>query len=351
MNSIKSFDLTTPGIVVDHECADHYQLLPPGSAILHGMATSGIVDFTAWEKQILQLPTGYRFFIDNSYDPVKLSDRDIQSLIELITTYFPGSDPVFLSSKCGHYLCPVDNIVYFPFFFFYVYENSYQRPRQKRIGCLNRQNSPHRVWLMHRLLTDNLLDADRDVYSICFSSPYDDTSYADVDAWLNQEIKINSVIRSYSPRIATHDDNFPNDVTTVNHPAWHTAITIVTETEPGPSTLITEKTLKAIAAECCWTAYMDDAGYRLLEEFGFDPRFFAHHAEDKNIDPLIEICRMFDTESVAADYRDRHMDQIIHNRYCLGAESTNLKKSYQWTVHLDNPWFSRWFPKFQHSIS
>jgi hypothetical protein len=272
-------------------------------------------------------------------------------LLDLIKTHHPGSDPVFLSSNCDHYFAEIPGIVYFPCFFFSNFSKVPLVPRNKRIGCLNRQNTPHRPWLMHNLLSRGLLDQDRDIYSVSFASPYDLASYTDVDGWLQLPQKVNQLLHRYPPQIATNPDGFPNDVDTVDHPAWHTAITIVTETESGDRTMISEKTPKAIVANCCWTAYMGEAGYQLLEAFGFAPRFFEQHAEGTNIGPIIDICSTLDTEAVAADYRNQFLQQIDHNARWYGnsAELVDQHKILQ--ARTSSPWYSLWHLKFQKQIN
>jgi hypothetical protein len=353
LNTPIAFDLTTPYVVAPHNVGLVFSILPRGSAIIHtGLPHYESVDFSSWEHQVKQLPTGYRFFINHSYDPVKISNNDILCLLDLIKFHHPGSDPVFLSSKCDHYFVEIPGVVYFPNFFFYNFSNQFPSVRSKRIGCLNRQNTPHRPWLMHNLLSQGLLDQRRDIYSVSFASPYDLDSYTDVDGWLQHPQKVNHLLQQYSPQIATNPDGFPNDVNTINHPAWHTAVTVVTETESGNRTMISEKTPKAIAANCCWTVYMGESGYRLLEEFGFAPRFFEQHAEGTNIDPIMRVCSTLDTESVAADYRNQFLNQIDHNAKWygnnieLGAQHKKILQS-----RITSPWYSRWFPKFQQSIS
>jgi hypothetical protein len=347
-----AFDLTTPYKVLLHDSAFYFSILPEGSAIIHtGLPHSKSVDLDSWEHQVKQLPTGHRFFIDHSYDPVKISNSNILLLLEIIKKYHPGSDPVFLSSNCNHYFAEIPGIVYFPCFFFSNFDNPTPRARNKRIGCLNRNNTPHRPWLMHNLLSRKLLDQDRDIYSVSFASPYDLNSYTDVNAWLQHTQQVNHLLRQYPPQIATNPDGFPNDVSTVDHPAWHTAVTIVTETESGDRTMISEKTPKAIVANCCWTAYMGESGYQLLEAFGFAPRFFEQHAEGTNIDPIIHICSTLDTESVAVDYRNQFLDQIDHNAKCYGKsiESDAHHKILQ--ARTASPWYSRWHFKFQKEIN
>ena len=352
LNTPIAFDLTTPYAVAPHNVGFVFSILPENSAIIHSaLPRSNSVDFDSWEHQVKQLPKGHRFFIDHSYDPVKISNSDILCLLNLIKTHHPGSDPVFLSSNCDHYFAEIPGVVYFPYFFFSNFNNLPVRPRSKRIGCLNRNNTPHRPWLMHNLLSQGLLDQDRDIYSVSFVSPYDFSSYTDVDGWLQHTHQVNHLLRQYPPQIATNPDGFPTDVNTVDHPAWHTAVTVVTETEPGDRTMISEKTSKAIVANCCWTAYMGESGYRLLEAFGFAPRFFEQHAEGTNIDPIIHICSTLDTESVAADYRNQFLEQIDHNAkwYGKNIESDAQHKILQ--ARTASPWYSRWHFKFQKEIN
>jgi hypothetical protein len=352
LNTPIAFDLTTPYTVAPHDVGFVFSILPENSAIIHSaLPKSNSVDFDSWEQQVKQLPQGHRFFIDHSYDPVKISNSDILCLLDLIKTHHPGSDPVFLSSNCDHYFAEIPGVVYFPYFFFYNFGKLIPRARSKRIGCLNRQNTPHRPWLMHNLLSQGLLDQDRDVYSVSFASPYDPASYTDVDGWLQHPQKINHLLQRYPPQIATNPDGFPNDVNSVGHPAWHTAVTIVTETESGDRTMISEKTPKAIVANCCWTAYMGESGYQLLEAFGFAPRFFEQHAEGTNIEPIMRLCSMLDTESVAADYRNQFLHQIEHNARCYGdsVESGAQHKILQ--ARAASPWYSRWHFKFQKQIN
>jgi len=353
MNTLAAFDLTTTNTVAPHSAAFCFSILPENSAIIHtSLPSSAAVDTDSWKQQIKQLPRGLRFFINHSYDPVKISDADIVFLLDLIKTHHPGSDPIFLSSKCSHYFANIPGIVYFPYFFFYNFGNVTDRPRSKRIGCLNRHNTPHRLWLMHNLLSQGLLDPDKDVYSVSFTSPYDLNSYTDVDSWLLQQPQqVNHLLRQYPPQIATNPDGFPNDVNTVDHPAWHTAIAIVTETDPGDRTMLSEKTIKAMVANCCWTAYMCESGYQVLEAFGFAPRFFEQHAQGTNIDPILNICAMLDTESAAFDYRNQYLSQIKYNADWYG---NNIKSSAQHKVVLARtsaPWFNQWYPNFQQSIN
>jgi len=352
MNAPAAFDLTSLYTVSPHSAAFCFSILPENSAIIHtGIPHSNTVNFDSWEYQIKKLPKGYRFFINHSYDPVKVSDTVIATLLDIIKTHHPDSDPVFLSSKCSHYFNHVPGIAYFPYFFFYNFSNLVERPKSRRIGCLNRQNTPHRPWLMHNLLSRGLLDSNRDVYSISFTSPYDNTSYADIDSWLQQSTQVNHLLRQYPSQLSTHPDGFPNDVNTVDHPAWSTAIAVVTETEPGDCAMISEKTLKAIVSNSCWTAYMGESGYRLLEAFGFAPRFFEHHAQGINIDSVLNICKMLDSESVALDYRSQFLDQISYNFAWCGHNINSNAKHKILQAKIASPWFNQWYPNFQQSIN
>lgn len=335
-DNIETWEFCSNGTIHQTGTHDGYWVLPEHSVVLMHMTTSGRIDYDAWTRQLDHIPRGRRVFVDNSYDPVVMKDEDILDLLDFIASVLPGSEPVFLSSRCQHYIDPVPGIVYFPFCFLRNYAAPLDQPRQRRMGCLNRQNTPFRPWLMHNLLSQGLLDSDRDVYSVCFTSPYDDVSYADVASWLGQGPEINNIIRGYPPRMSTHDDGWPNEVRSALHPAWYTGVTIVTETEPGDLTLVSEKTLKAIVANCCWTSYMSETGYALLEEFGFQPRFFPEHAQDRDIQPILDICTVIDTEARAMEYRMEHIAQIQHNA--------------DWFDLGSGPWLDAWLPKFHNSI-
>lgn len=331
-----AFDLRQPGKIFVNDAPECYRILPSDSIVLMGMTLMGTIDMESWQQQLKQIPHAKWIFVDNSYDPVKLSDDGIAIVLGLIKECYPEARIFFLSSNCRHYLSPINGVVYFPYCFFNIYEPSDNRVRSRRMGCLNRNNTPHRPWLMHNLLSQGLIDQDRDVYSVCFTSPYDTTSYSDVAGWLGQSPEFNQIFRQYPPHMATHPDGAANDVFTVRHPAWHTAVTIITETEAGDLTMVTDKTIKGMISDCCWTAYMGESGYRLLEEFGFEPRFFSQHAQGTDVAPILEICRVLDTESRAMDYREQKLSQIKHN--------------HDWYTGPYGPWFQLWNPKFQKYI-
>lgn len=206
------------------------------------------------------------------------------------------------------------------------------------MGCLNRRNAAHRVWLMHHLLEQGLIDYAKDIFSVRFTCQFTD-SYYDVDPlvgcdWFNQA-------QMQWPRaMATHPDNFPSDYS-IRHPAWHTGIAIITETEPGLHTIICEKTAKGILSKSCFTVYMADVGYRVLEDLGFLPRFFAKHAENFDIEPILSICRDIATESQAMEYREQCLAQIEHNFDWFAFDQGPLQS---------RPWFVRFQPKLQQAL-
>lgn len=322
-----------------------HRLLPDDCVILNN--TPFIRPEISWDdfyqqlRQIQAQGLSQRYvFVDCSYDPIKYSDSEIQQRINEIAEFFPANKTAFLSSLTRHYFSNLSKVIYYPFFFLPKYEEYQPRPRSHRIGCLNRQNTPHRPWLMHNLLSQGLIDDRRDVFSISFTSVYDDVSYSDVASWLGKPPEFNNILRQWPSKMATHSDNFYNDWTT-HHPAWHTAISVITETDPGTHTLITEKTIKGIMSQSCWTSYMDDSGYKLLEAFGFEPRLFADHASYTNIEPILGICRTFDTESAAMDYYHSLQHIIQHNFHWYGGTSGSTRQL--------GPWIDRFLPKF-HSL-
>lgn len=313
-----------------------YRLLPDNSLILFNFTRhAGTNSDTALLSQGLkQLPVNLDYvFIDDSYDPLKLSDIQIQETVELVMQHFTKSHVIFLSSKCSHYYSDQKHILWYPIWLLGEYPTVIQ-PRQRRIGCLNRRNALHRIWLMHNLLSQNLIDHDRDVFSMAFANVYDHHRLDDrVDEWLGLgNTNLNKLIAQYPDSIATVPDNFPNDHGTL-HPAWHTAITIVTETECDELGIITEKTAKALAARCCWIAYTGSDCIRVLDSLGFETQLFDQHATGRNIDPIVQICRELDTESAAMDYYNSKLPQIEHNKQ-----------------HLDHGWLTHYVPKLKQAL-
>jgi hypothetical protein len=320
-----------------------HQLLPDNSLILFNFAKHAGVKLAPVAGDnfnpalLLQglklLPVNVDYvFIDDSYDPITLSDLRIQETVELVTQHFTNSHVIFLSSKCSHYHSNEKHILWYPFFLLTKYPTVIQ-PRQHRIGCLNRRNALHRIWLMHNLLSQNLIDHDRDIFSIAFANVYDHRLDNRIDAWLGLgNTNYNTLIAQYPDSIATIPDNFPNDHG-ILHPAWHTAITIVTETECDELGIITEKTAKALAAKCCWIAYTGSDCIRVLTNLGFETQLFDQHATGRNIDPIVQVCRDLDTESAAMDYYHSKLPQIEHNKQ-----------------HLDHGWLTQYAPKLKQAL-
>ena len=322
---VENFWTTTP-----------YSLLPDNSLVLLNFAkhAGNSSDTAVLAQELKQLPINFDYvFIDDSYDPVTLSDLDIQAITELVAQHFTNSHVIFLSSKCSHYYSDQKHILWYPFFLLTEYPTVIQ-PRQQRIGCLNRKNALHRIWLMHNLLSQGLIDHDRDIFSIAFANVYDNHRLDDrIDEWVgNDNTNYNKLIAQYPDSIATIPDNFPNDHG-ILHPAWHTAITIVTETECDGLGIITEKTAKAMAARCCWIAYTGSDCIRVLTDLGFDTQLFDQHATGRNIDPIVQVCKDLDTESAAMDYYNSKLPQIEHNKH-----------------HLDHGWLTQYVPKLKQAL-
>ena len=341
---MKVFDFVNPhGAQLIEGVNNGLRLLPDNSIVLTGTPYTRI-DRDSWADfyknlQILrdQSVNDTYVIVDASCDPVLISTQDCLNNLALIKDFFPGAKVAIISSCCQHWFDAIPGLIYYPSFFAVVYNHPTPHARSKRIGCLNRQSSPHRLWLMHSLLSEKLIDSDRDIYSVGFTSPYDFTAYGSISAFVKGRVDLDKEIKKYPPQIATHPDNFPNDYT-IEHPAWHTAIAVVTETHPGDATIISEKTAKAIISKSCFSIYMSEAGYRVLEELGFEPRFFANHASETNIEPIKQICRQFDTESVAMDYRQSCIDKINHN--------------FEWFSKgpVLGPWYHQYKPKFQQAL-
>lgn len=312
-----------------------YCILPDNSLILfnfakHANTNSGIATLIITLKQ---LPVDFKYvFIDDSYDPVTLSDLKIQEILAAVKQHFKNSHVIFLSSKCSHYFDNQKNVLWYPTWFLGPYP-SVTQPRQKRIGCLNRRNAPHRMWLMHNLLSQRLIDHDRDIFSVAFVDIYNQNNRGDIDNWLGTgNSNYNMLLEQYPDFISTVHDNFPNDMTT-RHPAWHTAITVVTETECGELGMITEKTAKALSNECCWIAYTGGDCIRVLNDLGFETQLFDQHASGTDIDPILQVCRTLDSESVAMDYYHSKLPEITHNKQ-----------------HFDHGWLDQYLAKLKPAL-
>ena len=344
---MKVFDFVTPHVQLIEGLNNAYRMLPEDSVVLTGTPYTRI-DRNSWTDfytnlQVLQdqSVTDTYVFVDASWDPILISTQDCIDNLSIIKEFFPRVNVAVISSRCQHWFDAIPGVIYYPAFGAIVYDLPTFQTRSKRIGCLNRAPSPHRLWLMHSLLSEKLIDPDRDIYSVSFASPYNLTSYGNMGALIEDKRKLtnlNNKIKKYPPRVATHPDNFPNDYT-IEHPAWNTAIAVVTETHPGEKTLISEKTAKAIISKSCFSIYMSETGYRVLEELGFEPRFFAEHASEDNIEPIKQICRQFDTESAAMDYRQSQMDKINHN--------------FEWFSKgpILGPWYNKYQSKLQRELA
>lgn len=341
---MKVFDFLSPTCLQEFAgTPDAYRMLPDNSIVLWNTPYTTI-DRSSWTNYYKNLQTlknqsitDRYVFIDASCDPLLVSNQDMLDHLAATREFFPNAKVAVLTSRCQDWFDDIPGLIYYPFFFSIAYNSYEPRPRAGRIGCLNRQHSPHRVWLMHSLLSENLIDPSRDVYSVGFASPYDPTFYCKVSSFIENRRDLDLAIQKYPPQISTHPDNFSNDYT-INHPAWHTGIAVVTETHPGDKTLITEKTAKAIISQSCFSIYMAEAGYRVLEELGFEPRFFPDHASNTNIEPIIQLCKTIDTESAAMDYRQQHMAKINHN-----AEWFNQGAVF-------GPWYDQYKSKFQRDL-
>lgn len=340
---MKVFDFVTPHVQLIEGLNNSHRLLPEDSIVLTGTPYTRI-DRNSWVEFYTSLHVlrdqsvkDNYVFVDASWDPILISTQECIDNLSIIKGFFPAAKVAVLTSRCQHWFDAIPGLIYYPAFGAIVYDWPTHHVRSKRIGCLNRASSPHRLWLMHSLLSEKLIDPDRDIYSMSFASPYNLTAYGNIGSFIEGQVDLDDEIKKYPPQVATHPDNFPNDYT-IEHPAWHTAIAVVTETHPGEKTLISEKTAKAIISKSCFSIYMSEAGYRVLEELGFEPRFFADHASETNIEPIKQICRQFDTESAAMDYRQSHMDKINHN--------------FEWFSkgQILGPWYDLYNSKFQRDL-
>ena len=316
----------------------NYRILPNDSLVLLNLfqevmagATSINIDNIC--KKLNQLPqlSPKFIFIDVSHDSIFVSDDIILELVNTVQQHYPASRCIFLSGSAHHYYSNNKNIIWYPYFFLPTYSTD-TRIRKKRVGCLNRRNAPHRVWLMHNLLSQGLIDHDRDIFSIAFNDIWENKP-CNVNEWLSISPETQIVIAQYPERIATIDDQFKNDHTTM-HSAWATALTIVTEAEVGPEAMISEKTMKAISSQCCWIAYTGQPQLDVMTDLGFDLNTFDTHATGFNIDPIVNICRTLDTESVALDYYHSKADIIAHNHAWLAKDQ----------------WISRYLDKFNSTL-
>lgn len=279
-----------------------HRLLPNDSIVFTKMAGTRYEDLEKYFQQIPEIKAKY-VFVDESPDPINLSNEEIKSLLERYKNKFPDSRCIFLSSRCADYYANDPDIFWYPWWITVGMENENYSDRKKRIGCLNRRPDFHRVYLMYNLLEEKLLDHDRDIFSVDFGSKNWKTAYPG---------KFDNLDR-YPNKIATIQDNFPNDMTN-DHPAWKTAITVVSETKVDGVSIITEKTTKAMATECCWITQCGPHSLQILEDLGFNTNTFPTHAVENDIQPILDVCKSLDTESSALDYYHSKIDVIKHNK-------------------------------------
>ena len=304
---MKVYDFINQDNVQELQLSGHYSILPTDSVILLNFSFSKLAQL----NNILK--TSERFvFIDWSYDPIEhINHRSISLLTSEVEKKFNSAKCIVLSSKCADYYTDQSNILWYPFFLLQTHEDNPVTPRQKRVGCLNRRNAVHRVWLMHNLISKGLIDHNRDIFSIAFANIYDNNR-CELANWISLSSEEKEIVRQYPNQITTIDDGFINDHT-VTHPAWNTAITIIPETEVEEKTLITEKTVKGIVGRCCWMLYAGEDQFKVLTSLGFDINLFEKHASGHNIEPIITMCQTLDNESTAMDYYHSKIDKINHN--------------------------------------
>jgi hypothetical protein len=349
---MRVYDLGNPGQLVEVGGPTRgYKILPDDSIVLSN--TPLIMPGSTWDNTHQQLKllvdrgiSAKYIFIDGSYDPIRFSNRELQEHLRNIQDYFPQAKIIFLSSRVQHWYDNIPNVLYLPYFICMDYRPHTIRPRKGRIGCLNRNNSPHRIWLMHHLLKDGLLDPQRDVYSVSFINIYGGQR-PDISSWLgtvNTPYDLEYDLSRWPDSIATHPDGFPNDYST-DHPAWNTGIAIITETEAGFKTMLTEKTWKAIRSYSCWSTYMAEEGYTFLEDMGFEPRFFKKHASFNNIGPIVNLCKTIDTEAAALDYYHERVNQTKHNFEWSGGDNPDS------FTNFSTPWHQRFVPEFKRRLN
>lgn len=271
------------------------------------------------------IPTGtyQHVFFHTAADPVNDDVSTIQDLLEDLKRLFPGSRVWFLTSRCEHYLYTIPNIVWYPYWLLNTRAPVISRERSKRMGCLNRRSSAHRSWLMYNLLKENLIDHERDIFSIRF----DLDKMREIPAEIDQDF-----VMSLPATAATIEDGFPNDHS-IDHPAWNTAIAIVTETKQDERAILTEKTAKAILSGSCWMLYSGEASVQVLQDLGFE-LLFDQQANGWNVQPILDICRELKDQSSALDYRQSRLPQIEHNLQWF-LDGTWIKR-YQHKIHTDH---------------
>ena len=279
-----------------------YRILPDDSIVF---AITPQTQYANLNKYLIQIPqvSAKYIFIEDTSDPVIWSTDYINNILNIFQQRFPQSRVIFLSANTIDYYNQNSSIIWYPKWFLSTIDTSKNtKTRVKRIGCLNRRPCDHRSYLMHNLLSHNLLDHERDIFSIIFTDEF----YKKLD-------------QSKYPlkEIATIMDGFTNDHT-IMHPAWQTALCIVSETEVNDNfSILSEKTLKAITSESCWISHCGQYNLTVLNDLGFDTSMFKEHASGTNIQPIIDMCNTLDNESTALDYYYSKISIIEHNKEWL----------------------------------
>jgi hypothetical protein len=289
--------------------------------------------FLRCKKLKQQVSSPSYVFVNATWDPMQINNQELSQRRLELQEIFSESKVIVLTAQASHYYDDLPGVMYFPFFTLADYGTLQFKPRQGRFGCLNRRAALHRIRLMYQVLEQKLLDPSKDVYSINFAN----LSGSSYNLGGSDLTHLMPILEQWPGQIATHPDKFPNDYS-IDHPAWHTGIAIITETAPGDNTIISEKTGKGIASQSCFSIYMADVGYRVLEDLGFEPRFFTSHAEYDNIEPLLKIIKEIETPSQALDYRWQHIKQIEHNFSWFNLDQPNF---------LKRPWYARYEPKLK----
>lgn len=324
-------------------CWDPAPIFPEDSILIN--RTPFTLNYMDWDcffsvcQKIQQQVSHVKYvFVDATWDPMRPNNQELLQRLEEMKRIFIGANVVVLSMHAQHYYDELPGVIYVPSFATCVYPTPEFRPRAGRFGCLNRRPALHRIRLMYNALQQKLIDSDRDVFSIRFVGLYTNSAYdfrGTGYEWMATELQ------HWPAEMASHPDGWPCDYS-ISHPAWHTGISIITETEPGDRTIICEKTAKGILSKSCFTVYMADVGYRVLEDLGFAPRFFADHAEYDNIEPLLRLMKDFDSEAAAMDYRQQHLDQINHNYQWFGIDTPDF---------CQRSWYSRYEPKLKAALA
>lgn len=285
--------------------APAYRLLPSASTIVSGLFGSDAGVFFNKINALSSDPIR-ALYLDFSHDPLWLDDAALVWLVQEIEHTNKWSAVYALSGKFTHFFQAPPGVVWYPYWFLCPYVPHRNKHRVGRVSCLNRRAAPHRIALMFDLLDHGLVDHDRDVIGINLEPMYGEPQNT-ACMFFDRFIDLTARPRS----TATIPDNFPNDHT-VDHPAWSTALHIVTETECGPHALITEKTIKPLISNSCWMMYSGAEHTAVLEALGF-ARCFDQQATGADYQCIMDMCRDLYNFDTAMDYHRSRRDSIAHN--------------------------------------